>query len=126
MEGASFRNKHTSDPQLFGFPQVESKAYNGGMERSPIAVESVKNLQANGKRLLEDILGQKLQENQQVFIMVLSPGTEPDEAARQRARAGLEATFQKTEAYAREHGVSDEQIDAAIGEAMEHVRPRKD
>jgi hypothetical protein len=95
------------------------------MEQAPIAVESVKNLQASGKRLLEEILGQKLQENQQVFIMVLSPGTEPDEAARQRARAGLEATFQRTEAYARERGIADEDIDAAIDEATEHVRPRK-
>ncbi len=96
------------------------------MEQSPIAVESVRNLQASGKRLLEDLLGQKLQEDQQVFIMVLSPGTEPDEAARQKTRTGLEATFQKTEAYARAHGIADEEIDAAIEEAMEHVRPRKD
>jgi hypothetical protein len=95
------------------------------MELAPIAVESVKNLQASGKRLLEEILGQKLLENQQVFIMVLSPGTEPDEAARQRARAGLEATFQRAEAYARERGIADEDIDAAIDEATEHVRPRK-
>ncbi len=94
------------------------------MERSPIVVESVKNLQASGKRLLEAILGQELQENQQVFIMVLSPGMEPDEAARQQARAGLEATFQKTEAYAREQGITDEAIDAAIDEAMAQVRPR--
>jgi len=96
------------------------------MEQSAIAVESVKNLQASDKRVLEDILGQKLQENQQVFIMVLSPGTEPDEAARQKARAGLEATFQRTQAYAHERGIADQDIDAAIDEAMEHVRPRKD
>jgi hypothetical protein len=58
--------------------------------------------------------------------MVLSPGTEPDDASRRRARAGLEATFQKTEAYAREHVIADEEIDAAIDEAIDHVRPRKD
>ena len=96
------------------------------MEPSPIVVESVKNLQASGKRLLEDILGQKLEENQQVFIMVLSPGMEPDAAARQQARAGLEATFRKTEAYASAHDIADEEIDAAIDEAAEHVRHRKE
>lgn len=93
------------------------------MERAPIVVEDVRNLQANGKRLLEDLLGRQLQENQQVFIMVLSPGTEPDEEARRRARAGLEAIFHKAEAYAREHGIADAEIDAAIQEAMANVRP---
>jgi hypothetical protein len=96
------------------------------MERSLVTVESVRDLQAGGKRWLEDVLGQQLQENQQVFIMVLSPGTEPDEAARRQARAGLEATFQKTEAYAREHGIGDGEIDAAIEEAMRHARSKKD
>lgn len=96
------------------------------MEQSLIAVERVGDLQAGGKRWLEDVLGQQLRENQQVFIMVLSPGTEPDETARRQARAGLEATFQKTEAYAREHGIDDGEIDTAIGEAMRHVRSRKD
>jgi hypothetical protein len=76
--------------------------------------------------LLEDIPGQQLQEDQQVFIMVLSPGTEPDDDALRQARAGLEATFQKTAAYAQEHGIADEEIDAAIEEAMDQVRPRKD
>ncbi len=96
------------------------------MDQSLIAVESVRNLEASGKRWLEGVLGQPLQENQQVFIMVISPGTEPDEADRRRARAGLEATFQKTEAYARAQGIGDDEIDEAVREAMRHVRSRKD
>ena len=96
------------------------------MERSSVTVESVRNLQASGNRLLEDILGRPLQENQQVFIMVLSPGSEPDEEARRQARVGLEATFQKTAAYAAEQGISDDEIDAAIQEAAKQVRPGKD
>jgi hypothetical protein len=96
------------------------------MERDPIAVQSVKDLQDSGKRWLESVLGHHLRDNQQVFIMVLSPGSEPDEDARRRARAGLEATFAKTEAYALAHGVTDAEIDAAIGEAMEGARPRTD
>jgi hypothetical protein len=96
------------------------------MERSLIAVENVRNLRADGKRWLEDILGRPLQEDQQVFIMVLSPGTEPDETARRQARAGLESVFQKTEAHAREQGIDDDEIDVAIREAMRHVRPGTD
>ena len=95
------------------------------MERPSIAVENVSNLQESGKRVLEGILGQQLRENQQVFIMVLSPGSAPDEAARRQARAGLEATFEKTAAYAEEHGIADEAVDAALDEATGHVRPRQ-
>ena len=95
------------------------------MERTPVSVQSVKDIQDSGKRWLEELLGQPLRENQQVFIMVLSPGIEPDEAARRQARAGLEATFQEATAHAEAQGVSDDAIDAALGEAMGHVRPRK-
>jgi hypothetical protein len=76
--------------------------------------------------LLEDLLGRPLQEDQQVFIMVLSPGSGPDEEARQAARAGLAAVFRKTAAHASEHGASDDEIDAAVREAARRVRPGKD
>jgi hypothetical protein len=91
-----------------------------------LVVEDVKNLEANSKRFLEEILGGQLREDQQVFIMVLSPGTAPDAEARRQASLGLERVFQQTEAYARQHGVTDTEIDAAIKEAMAHVRPETD
>jgi hypothetical protein len=87
------------------------------MESAGITVESVRNLQASGKHLLEDLLGRQLLEDQQVFIMVLSPGSDPDEEARQAASASLEAVFPKTTAHAAEHGASDDEIDAAVREA---------
>jgi hypothetical protein len=96
------------------------------MEQSSITVESVRNLQASGKRLLENLLGQQLQEDQQVFIMVLSPGSEPNESARRQARLALEATFRKTEANAIQNGASDEEIEAAIQEAIRQIRSGKD
>jgi hypothetical protein len=96
------------------------------MDRTPVSIQSVKDIQDSGKRWLEELLGQRLREDQQVFIMVLSPGSEPDEEARRRARAGLESVFRKTEAYAQEHGITDAEIDAAIQEAMADVRRRAD
>lgn len=96
------------------------------MELQPAAVTSVPNPGDDGRRWLEGALGQPLQEGQQVFIMVLSPGHEPDEEARHRARAALEQTFRRAEAHAEEHGVSDAEIDAALREAMERVRPGSD
>jgi hypothetical protein len=89
-------------------------------------VQNVKDLQESGKRWLEGVLGQDLRENQQVFIMVFTPGVEPDEASRGQARAGLERTFQKTAEYAETHCVADGEIDAAVDEAMQQVRPGPD
>ena len=96
------------------------------MEHEPVAVQSVKDIPSGGRRWLEDVLGQHLRENQQVFIMVFPPGREPDEEARRQARAALDKTFRETEAYAQEHGITDAETDAAIREAMDHVRPRTD
>ena len=76
--------------------------------------------------MLEGILGADLQENQNVFIMVYTPGNEPSAEAQPQARAGVEATFQKTAAFAAEQGIANEEIEAAIGEAMDHLRCRKD
>jgi hypothetical protein len=108
------------------FPDYQRRTQNTDMEPEPVAVRSVKDIQAGGRRWPEDVLGQNLRENQQVFIMVLTPGREPDEETRRRARAALDETFRKTGAYAQEHGITDAEIDAAIEEAMGHVRPGTD
>jgi hypothetical protein len=95
------------------------------MEREPITVQSVKDIQANGKRWLEDVFGRHLQDSEKVFIMVFTPGVTPSAVARQEALAGLEATWAQVDKHRREHGISDEEFDAAVDEAMEQVRPRK-
>src|SRR5438128_1151946 len=61
--------------------------YNRTMEHELLTVQNVKDLQAHGKRWLEDVLGGHLKENQQVFIMVFNPDVEPDEATRRQALA---------------------------------------
>ncbi|HEV3259534.1 MAG TPA: hypothetical protein VG013_21895 [Gemmataceae bacterium] len=94
------------------------------MEHAPVAVQSVKDIQESEKRWLERLLGRPLGEDQQVFIMVLTPGSAPDEATRRKARAGLERIFDKTQEYAKTHGITDEEADAAVEEAMRQVRPR--
>jgi hypothetical protein len=103
---------------------VVAPTYNTAMARSPIAVVSVRNLQANGKRLLEDILGQQLKQNQQVFIMAFTPGIVPSDKDRDDARAGLKQTWWKVDQHMKEHGITEEQFDAAIDEAVEQVRHR--
>ena len=88
-------------------------------------VHNVSDIQAGEKHWLENLLGQHLEDNQQVFIMVLKPGIMPDDEARRRAAISMERTFAQTDAHAREHGITREEVDAAVQEAMDHVRPRR-
>lgn len=95
------------------------------MEHELLTVRNVKDLQDSGKRWLEDVLGQNLKESQQVFIMVFTPGVEPDEATRRQALAGVERTMAEVEQNLTEQSVTDEEFDATVDEAMEDVRRRE-
>ena len=88
-------------------------------------VHNVSDIQAGEKHWLEKLLGQHLEDGQQVFIMVLKPGVMPDDDARRRAAANMERTFAQTDAYARDGGITQDEADAAVQEAMDHVRPRR-
>ena len=70
---------------VFLFPRSPALTYNTDMEHEFLTVQNVKDLQDGGKRWLENVLGQHLKESQQVFIMVFTPGIEPDEASRRLA-----------------------------------------
>lgn len=99
--------------------------YNAGMEHELLTVQKVNDLQDNGKRWLENVLGEHLTENQQVFIMVFTPGLQPDEASRRQALASVKQTVSTVEKNLSAAGVSDEEFDAAVDEAMEDVRRRQ-
>jgi hypothetical protein len=95
------------------------------MEHELLTVRNVKDLQDNGKCWLENMLGQHLRENQQVFIMVFTPGVEPDDASRRKALANVKQTMTEVEKNLADQCVTDEQFDAAVDAAMENVRPRE-
>ncbi len=86
--------------------------------------ESVSDLSQSKRESLELILGRPLDANQRVFIQVFDPSAAPDETRRRAALASLERTFAKTDEYARRHGITSEDADAAVEEAMNHVRRR--
>ena len=48
-----------------------------------------------------------------------------DEAIRRRSVASLPETFRKIDEHVAAQGISAEEIESAIDEAMEHIRPRK-
>jgi hypothetical protein len=95
------------------------------MQHELLTVQNVKDLQNGAKRWLEDVLGQHLKESQQVFIMAFTPGVEPGEAARRRALASAESTMAQVEKNLTEKGVTGEEFDALVDEAMEQVRRRE-
>lgn len=94
------------------------------MENELIAVQNVKDLQATGKQWLETVLGRHLEETQQVFVMVFSPGVEPDAAAKRQALAAVQRTWDRVDANLRGKGASGDEFDAAVEEAVEHIRRR--
>jgi len=76
------------------------------------------------RRSLENLLGHPLQANQQVFVMVLPTGQAPDKATRRAAAESIRRTLAEVDQYRAAHGITDEEVDAAIDEAMQYVRPR--
>lgn len=89
-----------------------------------ITLRDVHDLPGDEKRSLETLLKQPLEEGQRVFIMTFRPGVVPDEAARRRAHAALLETLGQAHEHARDKGVTAEQADAAVEEAMRQIRPR--
>jgi len=86
--------------------------------------ENVSNLSPTVKQSLEVALGRPLESHQRVFIQVFDPNAVPDEASRRAALAGLQGTFAQTDQFAKEHCVTAEEVDAAVEEAVAHVRRR--
>ena len=72
---------------MAGRPSVETPiGYNVRMEHELLTVQKVNGLQDGGKRWLESVLGEHLNESQQVFIMVFTV-PKPESAALQRRLA---------------------------------------
>jgi hypothetical protein len=98
--------------------------YDTIMENELIAVQNLKELQDSGKQWLEGILGRQLRDNQQVYIMVFTPGIEPNATARRNGLANWERITSSVEQHLQENGVTGEEFDAAVDETMEQVRLR--
>ncbi len=91
----------------------------------PTSSRNVNDLPAAERQVLEGMLGQPLSPDQRVFIMAYTPSAAPEESVREAARERLQRTFEKVDQYAAAHGVTPQQAEEAVEEAMGHVRPRK-
>lgn len=89
-----------------------------------ITLRNVNEIQNDKKAALEGLLGQPLHDNQQVFIMVFTPGAIPDEETRRAAAAKIARTLDAAEAISAARGLAAKDADAAVDEAMEQTRHR--
>jgi hypothetical protein len=88
-------------------------------------IREVKDIEGDKREWLEAALQEHLAENQRVLIVVLSPDAPADEVIRQRAMAHLGQLSQEGAAHRRQLGVSDEEADQVLDEAIRHVRQHK-
>jgi hypothetical protein len=87
-------------------------------------IRNVKDIAADHRHWLESALGRQLTENQQVIIHVVDVGVEPDADARAQALEEAAAIGRCGRANAAVEAVSEEEVDAAIEEAIARVRRR--
>lgn len=90
-----------------------------------ITLRTVRDIQYTGKHWLEGVLGQDLRDDQQVFIMVLTPDVVPEEEARKRAAGGIQQVLTDVDAQTAASHVTQQEIDEAVDEALQHVRRRE-
>jgi hypothetical protein len=83
---------------------------------------SVADMAGDDRQSVEHLLGAPLQDEQEVYIVAFQSGVEPDENSRRRALANMQKTFAKAEQHADQQGIAESEIDAAVDEAMDHVR----
>jgi hypothetical protein len=86
---------------------------------------SVKEMEAGQRRSLEQVIGHELQDDQQIVIRILTPEIDPDPEKRARAMADLRRLSEQAAKNCQNLGVTEQEIDEAIDEAMNFVRRRE-
>jgi hypothetical protein len=87
-------------------------------------IRNVKDIDADKRRWIESAIGRQLKESQQVIIHVIDVDVEPDVESRAKALDRAAALARQGRANAGLQGVSEEEIDAAIDDALRQVRRR--
>ena len=91
-----------------------------------MTTRNVQDIPSTERAAIETLLGRRLGAEQQVFIMAYTPNVAPDKSVRRAAEQSLERIFQSVDAHGTTQGITPQEADAALDEAMQHVRPRTD
>ena len=85
-------------------------------------VRDVNSIESDERRIYESVLGHTLRENQRVIIRVVDVDQEPDEASRRAALSRAVEIARQGRAAVEAQGITAEEADAAIDEAIREVR----
>jgi hypothetical protein len=88
-------------------------------------IRGANEIEGDPRRWVETGLGQQLRQNQRVMVTVLNVGVEPDEETRREAREELRQIRAEAAANIKAQGISPEEVDAIVDEAIANVRRRK-
>jgi hypothetical protein len=88
-------------------------------------VRNVREIESNERQVYEHVLQQKLQDHQHVIVRVINVGVEPPPHVRDAALRRASEIARQGRAHAAAQGVTPEEADAAIDEAIEQVRRRQ-
>lgn len=83
---------------------------------------NVKDLEAAERQRYETVLGQQLEDNQQIIMTVVPTSSENSSDERAQAWADLQQLSKKAEQHMRSTGTTDQQWEAAADAACEEVR----
>lgn len=93
------------------------------MAQESIAVRKVTDLNAATRRWVESLFGRRLDEQEEVAVMVFPARAAPSQAARRKAAARMDRLLDKAARAMKD--VPDQEFEAAVDEAMEHARQRE-
>jgi len=85
-------------------------------------IRNVSEIETDERRVYESVLGHPLGENQQILIRVIEIGREPDEATRRAAGARAVEIARQGRAAAAAQGITAEEANATIDDAIREVR----
>jgi len=88
-----------------------------------IACHKVKELQPDARRIVQELVGRKLREEDQVSIRVIGPHPAPSPAVRRKSAKRLEDLMDNAARKAKD--IPAKEIDRLIDEALRHTRARK-
>jgi hypothetical protein len=88
-------------------------------------IRDVRDIESNERHVYEAVLHRPLREDQQVLVMVLTPGAEPDEAIRRKAMEEFRQLCREGTEHRERQGVSVEEADLALEESLHAARSEK-
>jgi mannose/cellobiose epimerase-like protein (N-acyl-D-glucosamine 2-epimerase family) len=88
-----------------------------------ISINLARDLPASARSAVENLLGRSLRDDEEVSVMALDPHPAPSGEARwasaDRLRSALDQLALKAQ------NVANGEVDEAVDEAMNHIRPRR-